>query len=848
VEWKDPPKYKKMLVRGDRKNDHVSQHVKNILYGLDYLVNPREETIIITEGIADAMAAEQAGFAVVSPVTTRLKGADFEHRMDDFKRKKCVYIINDSEESHQGELGALDIADMLATEGVQAKIGEIERPEGVDKVDLADATRDSEDPAKLILDLLKSAKPALLHRIMRIDPELDELERMDQLLSFEEAWQAVPQAQLPVYVDKVAAHFGLKYQHKKELLSALKRLQKDKKKNSSGGGPAKPPPNLSLRDRVYFEIETEGGSLACCEQVAKIILDHLEKDGAKFYSMRFEDVSLVYYRNKLFHCRQPEWFELMHEIAGLNPEFRTCKAILRSIHMRVKREGNTIKSLSWIATAVNHTKYLNLGGDTGTDLIRMDPSKKRIKIVPNGNNDNNVALKSPAHMHQLKFDDDASIEEGLTLFKNLIFDKMTCQPCDRYLIIAWQMLSWFVDDLQTRPLMRFQGVAGSGKTTCAKMISALMYGEPRLENASTVAAIYDSGAMTPCLYLDNLENKNMTDPLVDFMVATATGAVRQKKGGNSAGDIIQQAPQCTVMSTGIEPLRRNELIQRTFIVNFSKRYHGKKKLIEGTAVRNVIKNRHKMLSAFLKIAHVVHQQAMNEDYYSALVEEMAERFPENSKSRSINAQCYMLLALEIICKYVKHNFDFMAPKADGDKELKRVRFDYNTDVHWDVFEAFVHGQNLTDAEAQAGDNEPLYCLELLRNEWHVLGARPGEMDLDSRHRVQRFREMYGVEFEEWGGKLYLMASWSQLHHAFLKLYKKYSFQTPNHLMSRIRDSRKILEEEGWFVGYNAKRDMKSRYNVITWDQGPDTIYELSHRFPTTKWMHQSHLVPMESEE
>jgi hypothetical protein len=842
VDWKEAPKYKKMLVHGPGKNEHVSKHVKNILYGLDYLTDPRYDYIIITEGIADAMAAEQAGFPVCSPVTTRLKKADFEERIDDFKRKRCAYIINDSEESHQGEQGALDIADMLGGEGVQAKIGEIDRPDGVDKVDLADAARDSDNPASLIQELLKKAKPALLHRLLNIDPELDELERMDQLLSFEAAWRAVPPAQLSVYVDKVGDHFGLKYNHKKELLSALKKIQKEKKSEKKAK-PA-PPPNLPLKDLVYFEIESEGGSITSVEKIANMILDHLDKDGAKFYSMKMEDSSLVYYRNRLLHNRSPEWLELMHDIAGLNPEFRTCKAILKSIHMWIKRNGSNIKALSWISTTTNNVKYYNLSGEAGDELVCLDPAKNLISVVPNGNNEDSVVLKNPSHMHKLKIDQDCSIEEGIRLYKKLIFDNMSCRVQDKYLITTWQMLSWFVDYLETRPLIRFHGDAGSGKTTTAKMMSALMYGEVRHENASTTAAIYDSGSMTPCIYLDNIENKDMNEALTGFMVATATGAIRQKKGSAGVGDIIQQAPQCTILSTGVEPIRKNELIQRTFLVDFSKDFHNKGGLIEGQAIRKIVANRNKMLTAFFKIAHTVHQQASNEDYYSTLVEEMARRFPENSKSRSLNAQCYMLLALEIICKYMKEDYDFAVTDGDTGYDFKQVQFDFNEDIHWDVFESFVYGQNVSDTEAKTGDNEPLYCLEQLLNEWRVLGA---DQDFqEGRYAVQRFKEMYGVEFQEHRGKKYMLASWGQMHHAFLKLYKKYSFQTPSHLMSRMRDSRKILEDAGWFVGNYAHRDNTTRYQIFTWNQGPDTLSMLTDRYPDTKWIHCDNIVSLAS--
>ena len=66
-------------------------------------------------------------------------------------------------------------------------------------------------------------------------------------------------------------------------------------------------------------------------------------------------------------------------------------------------------------------------------------------------------------------------------------------------------------------MTRFEGPAGSGKTTASKLISTLLYGEPQ-QKKSTYAANYSDGARNPLIVLDNIEVKQMTDELTSFIL------------------------------------------------------------------------------------------------------------------------------------------------------------------------------------------------------------------------------------------------------------------------------------------------------------------------------------------
>ena len=164
----DPAKYHKLPV----SREEVT--VEEPIFGLDTV---REgEPVLITEGIADAITAHQAGYACVSPVTTSFKKTDRE-RLVEVLETRCVprvYIIQDAEratsdvvadrdgwdalnvEQHgEGAKGAVRTAEYLTTRGFDARVGTLPRP-GLDKVDLDDYLGEWADT---LAPVLAGAKP-----------------------------------------------------------------------------------------------------------------------------------------------------------------------------------------------------------------------------------------------------------------------------------------------------------------------------------------------------------------------------------------------------------------------------------------------------------------------------------------------------------------------------------------------------------------------------------------------------------------------------------------------------------------------------------------------------------------
>lgn len=132
----EPSKYKKLLVHSD-KYPYVSPTVQNsYFYGEDSLRG--SDYCVITEGVADCIAMLQAGFSCISPVTVQFREKDHPKLLNLVKGLNRVYICNDNEANQAGLKGALNTAEALESAGVKVRLIELPKPEGIDKIDIAD--------------------------------------------------------------------------------------------------------------------------------------------------------------------------------------------------------------------------------------------------------------------------------------------------------------------------------------------------------------------------------------------------------------------------------------------------------------------------------------------------------------------------------------------------------------------------------------------------------------------------------------------------------------------------------------------------------------------------------------
>ena len=144
------------------------------IYGLDTV--RAGEPVLITEGIADAITAHQAGYPCISPVTVQFKQSDREGLLEALAERDVnrAYLIQDAErptsnvdererltlqQFGDGVKGAVKTAAYLSDHGLEARVADLPRP-GLEKVDLDDYLQGWSDD---LTPLLASANPVDQH-------------------------------------------------------------------------------------------------------------------------------------------------------------------------------------------------------------------------------------------------------------------------------------------------------------------------------------------------------------------------------------------------------------------------------------------------------------------------------------------------------------------------------------------------------------------------------------------------------------------------------------------------------------------------------------------------------------
>ncbi|MGO9175651.1 MAG: AAA family ATPase [Desulfobaccales bacterium] len=139
--WKDG-KYEKLPTTQLIKND--------FFYGEDSIRG--KDTVYVTEGVTDCLAALQYGLPSISPVTTQFRKIDHPKLLS-LVRGKRVFLVPDNEENQAGMKGVKETLSFLKNNGIEGSIITLPRPEGKGKIDLNEYIRDhGVDSFKLLVE------------------------------------------------------------------------------------------------------------------------------------------------------------------------------------------------------------------------------------------------------------------------------------------------------------------------------------------------------------------------------------------------------------------------------------------------------------------------------------------------------------------------------------------------------------------------------------------------------------------------------------------------------------------------------------------------------------------------
>ena len=693
-------KYRKLPVHNAHSNQHIAPSINNgHLYNEDCLLT-RPERVIITEGVTDCIALMERGFAAVSPVTVRIRASDWDRLLPKLRGVKTVYICQDNEISQAGLSGALKTASVLAKHKIQTRLVVLPldqsrqdaRAELKERFDL-DAAVGPRELAKLLSDrtpeelreaehLLSAAKidvndyfasghtaqefEALLGEagtplecgIDRLPTEVDEEERNRLLEPILREISALSPLEQSRHLRRVQERFGKSDLSITTLREQVRTLQKERnsrardesrrerirEKRRTGA----PPGSCRARvEQVLIETEEDGGSPDYA-QAAEAAYDWFTAHGAQFFYTRHGEPFLhfdnaIYWMDSADRGRKRQYAAMLYKHTGLvptSPGGRTFFEVLPSLALI---RGQMRDHFSWLHTDVsNHTVYFNLNNDAH-EIAKITPDG--IELLKNGGNPDGIILEGSQKMKPIRYLGDADLDEADRKLVELLVNNIACSHQDRLLILSWLSCFLLIDFSGTRPMTRFEGPAGSGKTTASKLISALLYGEPQ-QKKSTDAANYTDGSQNPLIVLDNIEVKQMTEELTTFVLTSITGIAKEKRKGGTDTETVIERTKCLLNTTGIEPLggELSEILTRSFIVRFDMEERPNSRFLETNILAEIAKHRDLIVSALIRrTARVL--ALLRDGAQGEVMELLSDALGEHAKRRCNDYLSLMYLML-----------------------------------------------------------------------------------------------------------------------------------------------------------------------------------------------------------
>ena len=340
----------------------------------------------------------------------------------------------------------------------------------------------------------------------------------------------------------------------------------------------------------------------------------------------------------------------MSFLFGLSPLVNQAlsggRFILNHITSKAYMESEFSKTGSW--TMCDSGKlYVHAGSD---QILRLGKGKPI--HIKNAVNKDRVLLDLPIRNMAVKELPTTKPAEGLGLLKSLFMDNLAMQDEDRYALVCWLLSIFFRDYVRPKPIIRFLAKTASGKSTSSKLVSMLLYGEELLSHsASTVAATYEMSSRYPLLILDNLETRNMTPPLEDFLLVAATGGMKAKRMMSADTGLIMLPVNSLILTNGIEPFNKHELIDRTLEINLDLEKYANPKYQETKVFHGLKEHREKIISSVLYLMDRYVLPRMNRGEIARIMKE----FGQHGKERFNEYLAVMCIVLDAIWGFMPLN-------------------------------------------------------------------------------------------------------------------------------------------------------------------------------------------------
>lgn len=439
----------------------------------------------------------------------------------------------------------------------------------------------------------------------------------------------------------------------------------------------------------------------------------------------------------------------------INPATTTGKFVIQHIINKATLAGQATRSSSW-TTYANNSIYVYSGQGR---IVKAKDGE--LSIVKNALNNDHILLESPDNIGALHITKTKEAK-AIQLLKENVYDNIALSSENKFLLICWMLGVFFKNLVKVKPLMRLSASTAFGKSTASKIMTNLLYGEDFLQHASTTASIYTMAQKYPLLVFDNIETRNMTPDFEDFLLIAATGGTKSKRQMATDTGFVLETSDCLVLTNGIEPFNKNEIISRTIDLPLDiEKYGTPGHFDELNVMKGIQDNRDKMLTGIIKLlSNKVVSRILKGDIYK-----IAKTFGSHSKERFNEYYGLMTIILDAIWPYMP---------------LKG----YNPKV---LVEYWLNKQTSVNNKQTATTNDVLYFFETLASKHRAL------IDLE-------------LKITKDDGEIKFIGTTRSLLSDFRLLAKHLGIRCPwdneYQLGTRIVDSHNTLEKNGW------KRTMK----------------------------------------
>lgn len=696
-------KYTKLPVRKDDRNEHVSTVIVNsVLWNEDDLDDPKGE-LVVAEGITDAIATKARGFRVVSPVTVRLKKTDLLRVKPKLKGFDSVVFVLDNEWSEVGLRGALETARALQEETVRPLVGVI--PPDDAQVQAREAIAELLGPENV--ESIRWAKgdrvrKELIEKALPNEPDRQRFDRLQGEAKIDLAlwwksggtvddFRAILASSLepievvidraPVIADDTPRQLnaladvltevglirasmrgrylsrlrerGVEVSKKDLEAEAMHRAKRARKKERESFDPSSVAQGADSLARLIKAIRD--GYLAIeepvdWEEIGRQAFEWITREGGRY----FVDASgtlWFFWRGKLLAVNSggrdaDAYTSLMNTLADIVPTttgHRTVYAKIQAIAIAQARKTERPLWADMVDSGGDARIYIALD-DEGQQVAAI--SADGVEVRENGDNADDVVVLGSRDSIRFDFDPDVDHEDLEGLFEELVGKYLATPPAFRDFILRWFSLLPFVDFVDSRPLLRFEGDAGSGKTFAAKLLSVAAFGRVSvISHGSTLASLYANAEDQGLIALDNIEARDLSEDQRNFFLTAFSKDERRRRTVGTESGITVKRPKCFILTTGIEPVAAEyeEFRERSFTVPFAKAEQGER-FFESDVVAKIAARRDELLSMiYLRAASVI--RAARRDGALATASRIIPRTIEQSRCSEALAVCYLSRAL-----------------------------------------------------------------------------------------------------------------------------------------------------------------------------------------------------------